>query len=115
MKKSSLNKTSLLAAVTAASFAVAPLANAANNPFSNTELASGYNFDHAKDQKAGGEGKCGEDSKACKEGKCGEGQCGEQCGNEKEGGKGSMIKPDENKAHGEGKCGEGKCGEGMAN
>ncbi len=115
MKKSFSNKSHLLAAVTVAGLVIAPVTQAGSNPFSNTELVSGYNFDHAKDQKAGGEGKCGEDSKACKEGKCGEGACGEQCGNEKEGSKGSVVKPDENKNHAEGKCGEGKCGEGMMN
>jgi uncharacterized low-complexity protein len=86
----SLSKNSLLAAVTVAGFVSAPLLNASSNPFSNTELASGFNFHGHPDLKAGGseekcgegsakacaEGKCGEDKKACVEGKCGEGQCG---------------------------------------
>jgi uncharacterized low-complexity protein len=113
MKKLSFNKSALLAAVTVAGFAAAPLVNAASNPFSNMELASGFNLDHAKDQKAGGEGKCGEGTKACTEGKCGEGQCGEKCGNKKDKKSDDVIKADENKMHAEGKCGEGKCGEAM--
>lgn len=124
MKKSSLNKASLLAAVTVASFAVAPLANAVSNPFSNTELTSGFNWHGHQDLKEGGsdqncgdgatkvcaEGKCGEDKKACIEGKCGEGQCGANC----EGGKSEQPKAHDDKAA-EGKCGEGKCGAGAMN
>jgi len=74
----------------------------AENPFSSTELSSGYmQLADASTATAGKteEGKCGgektekaEDGKT-EEGKCGEGKCGEgKCG--------------------EGKCGEGKCGEG---
>ena len=70
-------------------------AYAAENPFGQTELSSGYMVadSHAKDKMEGkcGEGKCGGD-KAKKEGKCGEGKCGGD------------------KAKKEGKCGEGKCG-----
>lgn len=100
---------------------VAPLLNAAANPFSHTELQSGFNYNKApaKDSEGQcGEGKCGEglhDSshdtiaedgkkctddkcdtangdKKCTEGKCGEGKCGEAAGDKK--------------------CPEGKCGEG---
>ncbi|HRF88930.1 MAG TPA: hypothetical protein PK244_10090 [Pseudomonadales bacterium] len=127
--KKSLSKNSLLAAVTVAGFVSAPLLNASSNPFSNTELASGFNFHGHPDLKAGGseekcgegsakactEGKCGEDKKACVEGKCGEGQCGAQC----DGGKSEKPKTEAPKGHddkaAEGKCGEGKCGEGMMN
>ncbi|QSX33316.1 hypothetical protein JYB87_16565 [Shewanella avicenniae] len=50
------------------------------NPFSMTQLASGYQLtpdgpDKAKEGKCG-EGKCGAEKKAEKEGKCGEGKCG---------------------------------------
>jgi uncharacterized low-complexity protein len=56
----------LFAAAALASIVVVPVVNAAGNPFSNTELASGFNLhDPAGDH--GGEGKCGE-------GKCGEGK-----------------------------------------
>ncbi|MEX2516211.1 MAG: low-complexity protein [Gammaproteobacteria bacterium] len=73
---------SLAAASTfAASLAMSPLANAAENPFSLNPLSTGYSVaDHHGD----GEGKCGEGEKAEGEGKCGEGE----------------------KAEGEGKCGE---------
>jgi uncharacterized low-complexity protein len=90
-----------------ASAALAPIANAADNPFSGAKLEGGYQLAQAdtktKDAKCGGEkgkeakcggdkakdGKCGADKK--KDGKCGEGKCG----------------ADKKK---EGKCGEGKCG-----
>jgi len=78
------------------SLAGATVANAAENPFSMTELSSGYMVAEG-DMKEGkcGEGKCGEGkAKKMKEGKCGEGKCGE--------GKAEKMK--------EGKCGEGKCG-----
>ena len=78
----------------ALSLSLSPIANAADNPFSVTELSQGGYMvadAHGGEGKCG-EGKCGED-KAEGEGKCGEGKCGED------------------KAEGEGKCGEGKCGE----
>lgn len=102
MKNPALNKSVLFAAMAFAGAVSVPLANAASNPFSNTELASGFNLDHPVDSKSGGEGKCGEASK-CPEGKCGEGKCGEQC----------AAKGDDkgDKKAAEGKCGEGKCGE----
>jgi uncharacterized low-complexity protein len=104
MKNQSRNKSALFAAVTLAGAISVPLANAGSNPFSNTELASGFNLQHATDTKTGGEGKCGDASK-CPEGKCGEGKCGEKCANKEQAGDKS----------GEGKCGEGKCGEGDMN
>ncbi len=76
-----------VAAVLGTTFAVAlaasPIANAANNPFSLTEISSGY---MVADQA---------------EGKCGEGKCGE--------GKAKDKKESEGKSD-EGKCGEAKCG-----
>ena len=90
-----------LGAAFVASLAGTSVANAADNPFSMTELSSGYMVADSKEGKCG-EGKCGGEKKA-EEGKCGgekkaeEGKCGEgKCGGEK-------------KAE-EGKCGEGKCG-----
>ena len=103
------NRSVLLAAVTLAGAMAVPVVNAASNPFSNTELASGFNLQQSTDVKGGGEGKCG-DPKTCPEGKCGEGKCGEKCANKSHGeGKGSS----DDKSGAEGKCGEGKCGEGM--
>ena len=83
--------------------AASPIANAANNPFSITEISSGYIVADKAEGKCG-EGKCGgakaKDTKET-EGKCGEGKCG--------GGKSHEAK-DGGKKTGEGKCGEGKCG-----
>ncbi|BAZ93363.1 uncharacterized protein FOKN1_0963 [Thiohalobacter thiocyanaticus] len=75
---------------------------AAENPFQQAELASGYMVADAHEGKCG-EGKCGgkkdkdrencdKDKKGKAEGKCGEGKCGGK------------------KDKAEGKCGEGKCG-----
>ncbi len=84
-----------LGAAFVASLAGTSVANAADNPFSMTELSSGYMVAGSHEGKCG-EGKCGGE-KHSKEGKCGEGKCGEgKCGGEKK------MK--------EGKCGEGKCG-----
>ena len=82
---------------------VATTANA--NPFTATELASGYEMVAAEGKC--GEGKCGEDKaeKAkdkAKEGKCGEGKCGADKKGEQEGKCGG-----DKKAEGEGKCGAG--------
>ena len=95
-----------LGAAFVTSLAGASVANAAENPFSMTELSSGYMVADSHEGKCG-EGKCGGEKKA-KEGKCGEGKCGGEkkamegkCGEGKCGG--------EKKAK-EGKCGEGKCG-----
>ena len=98
-----------LGATFVTSLAGTTIANAAENPFSMTELSGGYMVA----EKA--EGKCGEGMAKEAEGKCGEGKCGEgkmkkegKCGEgmakEAEGkcGEGKMKK--------EGKCGEGKCG-----
>ncbi len=85
------------AAVLGTTFAVAlaasPIANAADNPFSLTEISSGY---MVADQA---------------EGKCGEGKCGEgKAKNKKESEGKSRVAKDGDKKSGEGKCGEGKCG-----
>lgn len=86
----------------AASLAMSPVVNAAENPFALKSLSSGYQVadahEKAKEGKCG-EGKCGSEMKGqdaadkkAKDGKCGEGKCGA-----------------EKKAK-DGKCGEGKCG-----
>ena len=73
------------------SLAASPVTQAADNPFSMTELSKGY--------MVVAEGNCGD--KGGEEGKCGEGKCGDK--GDEEGTCGD--KGDE-----EGKCGEGKCG-----
>lgn len=104
------NKSKLAAALGAAFLAtsVAPMASADVNPFSATQLNSGYDLANYGDKEGScGEGSCGEGKKkgegSCGEGSCGEGKkkaegsCGEgSCGGEKKGGEGS--------------CGEGSCG-----
>jgi len=75
------------------SLATTPVANAAENPFAMSELASGYMVADSHMEGKCGEGKCGGD-KAKKEGKCG----------------GDKAKKDRDCAEKEGKCGEGKCG-----
>ena len=96
-----------LGAVFVTSLAGTSVANAEANPFSMTELSSGYMVAEG-DMK---EGKCGESHMKEKEGKCGgsmdkskmkEGKCGE----------GKMKKEgmDKSKMKKDGKCGEGKCG-----
>ncbi len=78
--------------------AASPIANAADNPFSLTEISSGYMVADQDEGKCG-EGKCGgneDKDKKESEGKCG----GEKSHEAKDGGKKSS----------EGKCGEGKCG-----
>ncbi|MCA1805783.1 MAG: hypothetical protein LC646_10710 [Xanthomonadaceae bacterium] len=74
------------------------IASADQNPFSMTELSSGYLVADKHEGKCG-EGKCGGDKakEKAKEGKCGEGKCG-----------GDKAK--EKAKDMEGKCGEGKCG-----
>jgi len=86
-----------VAAVLGTTFAVAlaasPIANAANNPFSLTEISGGY---MVADQA---------------EGKCGEGKCGEGKAKDKKESKGkSRVAKDGDKKPDEGKCGEAKCG-----
>ena len=95
-----------LGAAFVASLAGTSVANAADNPFSMTELSSGYMVADSKEGKCG-EGKCGGEKKA-EEGKCGEGKCGGEK-KAKEGNCGEGKCGGEKKAK-EGKCGEGKCG-----
>jgi uncharacterized low-complexity protein len=91
------------------------VASADQNPFSMTELSSGYMVADKHEGKCG-EGKCGGDKAKGKamEGKCGEGKCGGdkakegKCGEGKCGGDKAKAK-DKAKSM-EGKCGEGKCG-----
>lgn len=107
------SKKNLLAAAALASVVVAPVASAAGNPFSNTELVSGFNLNQPLEGQGagGGEGKCGVDPKTCPEGKCGEGKCGEKCRGEHGDQKGDQKPADDgHKADAEGACGEGKCG-----
>lgn len=82
-----------------AAAAIAPVANAADNPFSLTQIKGGY-------QVAGKEGSCG--------GKKGESSCGgkkgeSHCGGKKDGESHCGGKKDKK---GEASCGEGKCGGG---
>jgi uncharacterized low-complexity protein len=97
-----------LGATFVTSLAGTSVANAAENPFSMTELSSGYMV--AAEGKCG-EGKCGEGMKDSAEGKCGEGKCGEGMKGAAEGkcGEGKCGEAMKDKAE-EGKCGEGKCG-----
>ena len=101
-----------LGATFVTSLAGTTIANAAENPFSMTELPSGYMVADKHEGKCGegkcGEGKCGSGEQKAKEGKCGEGKCGEgKCG---EGKMKTEGKCGEGKMKKEGKCGEGKCG-----
>jgi len=89
-----------LGAAFVSSLAGTSIANASDNPFSMTELSSGYMVAEMA------EGKCGEGKmKQEAEGKCGEGKMKQEA--EGKCGEGKMKK------EAEGKCGEGKCGEGM--
>jgi uncharacterized low-complexity protein len=95
-----------------ASAALAPVANAADNPFAGAKLDSGYQLAQAdtkaKDAKCGAdkakEGKCGGDK--AKDAKCGADKAKEgKCGGDKA--KDGKCGADKKK---EGKCGEAKCG-----
>ena len=94
MVKNSELKTvaALLGTTFAVTLAIAPIANAAENPFGITQFQSGY-------MVAGEEGKCGGDKGA--EGKCG----GEKAAGDKD----AEGKCGGEKATGE-KAAEGKCG-----
>jgi len=88
------------------SLAGTSVANAAENPFSMTELPSGYMISDS-DMK---EGKCGASHMKEKEGKCGESMDKSKMKEEGKCGEGKGM--DKSKMKKEGKCGEGKCGEG---
>ena len=96
MVKNSELKTvaALLGTTFAVTLAIAPIANAAENPFGITQFQSGY-------MVAGEEGKCGGEKAAGK--KDAEGKCGGEKGKDAEGKCGGK------KATGE-KAAEGKCG-----
>jgi uncharacterized low-complexity protein len=77
MKTNDLKTLSLAIGTALLANSLASSAFAADNPFSATELDSGYLLaaaDKAEEGKCG-EGKCGGDKDA-QEGKCGEGKCG---------------------------------------
>lgn len=115
MKKT--NKTSLALAIggsfvsglTATAVQADTLSDTQSNPFSFTELATGYmqtaasDTDKMKDGSCG-EGKCGGDMAKGSEEKTSEGKC---AGNK------PMPKMDAKDKNTEGKCGEGKCGGNM--
>ena len=89
MKKTITPAAAVVGAALVCGLSAMHIANAAENPFSATQLERGYPLLAGTDT----EGKCGE-------GKCGEGKCGSdtETGGDKET---------------EGKCGEGKCGGNM--
>ena len=88
MKKINKSLALVLGSALTASGAITTATAAENNPFTLTELSSGYEVAMSKKGK---DGKCGANKK--KDGKCGEGKCGKTKTKKKEG-----------------KCGEGKCG-----
>ena len=95
------SKTQLLTSVALSSTLAlaATTVNASQNPFSVTQLESGYQLAMSDSKTAEGkcgEGKCGaaDEAKKATEGKCGEGKC--------------AASNDTSKSK-EGKCGEGKC------
>ncbi|MFT7245580.1 MAG: putative low-complexity protein [Candidatus Azotimanducaceae bacterium] len=130
MKLNTTRKALVLAMGTAMGVMAAPAVMADANPFSATEMPSGY---MQLAEGSCGEGKCGGDkAKAKAEGSCGgdkaeaEGSCGGDkaeaegsCGGDKAEAEGSCG-GDKAEAEGscggdkaktEGKCGEGKCGQ----
>jgi uncharacterized low-complexity protein len=105
MSQKNLHK-SLAIAIGAAfvsTLAASPVVNASENPFSMSQLSSGYMVAEKGKEGKCGEGKCG-GTKAGKEMKTGEGSCGGKKAGE---GKCGGDKAGKSK---EGKCGEGKCG-----
>lgn len=118
MKKS--NKTplaiavgsSLVSGLAATAVQAETMSELDSNPFSMTELSTGY-MQTAKSDDAG--------SKKMKDGSCGEGKCGSsmQKGAEEKTAEGKcagnkpMPKNEKSNKNMEGKCGEGKCGSSM--
>ena len=92
MKKQNLVSLAVGSAFAAA--ALAPVAHAADNPFSATKLEAGYQLAQADTKPKDSEAKCGADKKA------GDKKADAKCGADK--------KPGDKKA--DGKCGEAKCG-----
>ena len=85
-----------------ASAALAPVANAADNPFTGAKLDSGYQLAQADTKTK--DAKCGADK--AKEAKCGGDKAKDgKCGGDKA--KDAKCGADKKK---EGKCGEAKCG-----
>ena len=112
---SSISKLKPVALAVGAAFAttlaMAPVANAVENPFAMTQLDAGYKL---ADNKAT-EGNCGANKTKAKEANCGanktkakEANCGANKTKAKEGNCGENKAPVKTKK--EGKCGEGKCG-----
>lgn len=94
-----------LGTVFAASLAGTGVASADQNPFSMTELSSGYMVADSHEGKCG-EGKCGGTMKSDMENKADkEGKCGGAMKTDMKGKTDKAMKADK-----EGKCGEGKCG-----
>lgn len=88
-RKSKLTPISLaVGAAFATSLAMAPMAQAASNPFAMNQLEAGYKL-----ADAGKEGACGANAKPVKEASCG-----------------ANKQAAEQKVKKEGKCGEAKCG-----
>ena len=81
MKASKTLITAAVGSAFAATAALVPVAQAADNPFAASQLSSGYQIAQA-DTKMDGkkkDGSCGGDKKASdkkKDGKCGEAKCG---------------------------------------
>ena len=101
-----LNKSSVAIATLAAGMALSPsLASADSNPFSSTELSSGYMqlAEHHADEAKCGEAKCGGDKKA-EEDKCGADKKAKEakCGGDK--------KAEEAKCGADKKAHEASCG-----
>ncbi|GMQ91529.1 MAG: hypothetical protein BMS9Abin11_0838 [Gammaproteobacteria bacterium] len=93
-----------------AAAATAPVANAAENPFSLTQIKGGYQVAGKK-----GEGNCGGKKSKKGESNCGgkkgKGMKGEShCGGKKDGESHCGGKKDKKSKKGEASCGEAKCG-----
>lgn len=101
--------TALLGGLTSTSLQADTLFDANSNPFSLTELSSGY-MQTAEANKSEGSTKMSDG--ACGEGKCGAAMMG---GNEEKTSEGKCAgnKPMPKAKTSEVKCGEGKCGAGM--
>ncbi len=100
MSQKNLHKSLAIAigATFVTALAATPVANASENPFSMSQLSSGYMVAEKDKEMKSGEGNCG-GHKDGKKMKSGEGKCGgDKAGKHKEG------------KSKEGKCGEGKCG-----
>ena len=104
--------TSIVSGLTATAVQADNTINTEDNPFTLTELSSGYMQTAKSDGDDNG-------SMKMKDGACGEGKCGGSMmqGNEEKTveGKcaGNKPMPSSDKKDMEGKCGEGKCGESM--